>query len=440
MKRPQMVAIIYFLALGLLFWGYQVGRYEAFPYAVIERISAFVAGHSLGADTSVIEKLSNDVGLVPTRFLWPFPAKTPAPETLLDIPGLKPRRELPRVFMAAGVGSSYRAIFGALDFETALWGGVLIGPGGDVLHTWQLSTQHLPGNLDRDEQKNMYGLHLFPDGSVIFSQQESGGGIVKVDKCSNVVWNLEGRFHHTVSPTDKNSFWTFEGGQEDFDHVLAEISVDTGKVLRRIDMANVRLKNTFVHIFNLQRNEDVNDISHGNDIDPLPQSLAGDFPMFNPGDLLISYRTQNLVFVLDPDTLAIKWWRIGPWDRQHDADWEPGGIITVFSNNEKTEREFSDIVAIGPSTYRSELAVDGSEMGFASKINGDQQLTPVGSRIITSSAQGWVFEVDDNKEVIFSFLNVYSERDRKALHLSEAVRLQEGFFDRGFWKTCEKPQ
>ena len=57
-------------------------------------------------------------------------------------------------------------------------------------------------------------------------------------------------------------------------------------------------------------------MTHGNDIDPLPAALAPDFPQFAPDDLVISYATTNLLFVLDPESLKVKWWRVGITDYQ----------------------------------------------------------------------------------------------------------------------------
>lgn len=49
------------------------------------------------------------------------------------------------------------------------------------------------------------------------------------------------------------------------------------------------------------------DITHLNDVKPLPPSMADEYPLFRAGDLLVSIRNLHLVFVYDPATDEIKW-------------------------------------------------------------------------------------------------------------------------------------
>ena len=142
------------------------------------------------------------------------------------------------------------------------------------------------------------------------------------------------------------------------------------------------------------------------------------------------------MFVLDPDDLKIKWWRIGAWDRQHDPDWETDGSIVVFSNNTRTARRHSDIVAIDPVTLQHRVLVNGTDMDFYSSINGQHAATPYGTRMITSTTQGWAFEVDRANNIVFSFVNNYEEDSRDSLNVAEALRFDDDYFSVDFWNQC----
>lgn len=438
MKTTQKIALIYLIAVGFMTWGFVVGEYHVFPYKILREVQDYVKGDSLGKDTSVFDKAVNDLGLQPNRHLREYPANAEKGARFIEVPGLKSRREKPMAFIAADHRAGYRVVFGAFDFTSAFWGGILLSPTGETIHTWKLSTKYLKTSIADDELKVLYGLHLFPDGSIIFTQQEAGGGIVKVDACGNIQWSLEGNYHHTISPTEDGDFWTFAGRQTDFDHKLTRISQETGEIKAVIDMADVRKANPFLHIFNLQSLTGAINISHGNDIEPLSSKLAQQFQGLEAGDLLITYRTQNLVFVLDPDTLKVKWWRIGPWDRPHDADWEINGTVAVFSNNDVTGRRHSDIVAIDPRSFESEVIVDGDKFNFHSRTNGEHQRSDFGTRMITSTNQGWAFEVDQDNKIVFSFINTYDRKKHSSLSLSEAQRLPRDYFDEEFWKQCSE--
>ncbi len=430
------LSLLYLLALALLTGGYGIGRYEVFPSDYIRQVEDFILGHELGTDTNLVEKLANDTGIAPLRFKQSFPARAAIGTRSIAVAGIGSRREAPLVFLADDHRQGYRAVFGVLDYGDTFWGGLLLGPDGQVIHSWKLSAEHLNDVSERNQQ--LYGLHLFPDGSVIFSQQEAAGGLVKVDACSNVVWSRPGSFHHAVSATDDGHFWSFQGRQDDFDHKLVKIAVDSGEIIQTIDMQEARELNEFIHIFDLQKRPgpEKADISHGNDIEALSAEMSKYFPQFASGDLLISYRTQNLVFVLDPDDLKIKWWRIGAWDRQHDPDWETDGSIVVFSNNTRTARRHSDIVAIDPVTLQHRVLVNGTDMDFYSSINGQHAATPYGTRMITSTTQGWAFEVDRANNIVFSFVNNYEEDSRDSLNVAEALRFDDDYFSVDFWNQC----
>ena len=198
-------------------------------------------------------------------------------------------------------------------------------------------------------------------------------------------------------------------------------------------MKNVRAANPNLYIFDLQRTPEVEEAVHANAVEPLPQRLAGAFPGFKAGDLLISYNTTNLLFVIDPETLKVKWWRCGPWDRQHDPHWNADGSISVLSNNmravERGDRSCSDIVTIDPTSLKSAVLLRGDDYGCFTRINGRQHWTDAGTLLITSSTQGRVFEVDRSGRVVFDFINLYDAEKHQTLHTSYACYVGDESFN-----------
>jgi hypothetical protein len=442
MNKIQKIALLYLLVVIVLVYGYSVGRFQVFPYSYVEKYiqdyQKFAAGDVLEKKSSTLSKLKNDFGFSFRRWDYSYPKHAIDGAVAIEHPSFSKRKELPRLYVDENHRDGYRVILGAFDLQKSFWGGILLDSEGKIVHVWNPSTKHLPSEAKEDQLKNLYGLHVFPDGSIIYNMQEHSGGLVKIDACSNVVWNLEGKFHHTVSADDMGYFWSFRGESKAYDQDMVKISVETGKIVDEIHMAAVRSANPDLHIWNLSLfgNTETGHMTHGNDIEPLTPAMAAYFPGFEVGDLLISYAATNLIFILDPDTLKVKWWRVGISDFQHDPDWEADGNIAIFSNNQRADEKFSDIVTIDPETMEHHIAVDGSKLDFYSPANGRHQWTDFGTRYVTSSQQGWAFEVDRTGKIVSSFVNVIDSAEGRALHLSEALRFKKDYFETEFWKKC----
>jgi hypothetical protein len=428
-SKLPLVAGIYLVAMFCFVWGFAVARYKVFPWILVggieADITAFVRG-DVHDDTTITERLLNDANLVPARQIRAFQPSDPTSFREIELTDRRNRRDQPRVWVSPDAPENYRIIAGGFDFEDAFWGAVLLDPAGDVVHRWRMSGEYEGLTDVPDVLLNLYGLGFFPDGSAAYTLQEWAGGLLKVDVCSRVEWILGGPFHHVAAPTeDFSAFWTFGGTQADLHPALLLVDQASGNVLKQIDMAAVERANPDVLIFSLHRNRNTPNATHPNDIEPLPAAIADRYPDFSPGDLLISYHTTNLVFVLDPETLKIKWWYVGSGDGQHDPDWRSDGTITVFNNNYRAEwREAklsSTIVEIDPGQHSHRVIVDGEKYNFYSEFNGHHLVTPDETVLITSSTQGRMFEVDLNTgETVFEFVNAYDWKDGKTLHLSEA--------------------
>jgi hypothetical protein len=169
------------------------------------------------------------------------------------------------------------------------------------------------------------------------------------------------------------------------------------------------------------------DFFHPNDVDVLSAALAPQFPLFEPGDLLLSLREIDLVAVVDADTAKLKWWNVGPWIKQHDPDFLPDGRISVYSNN--TGRGRSDILKIDPKTRAVSSDVHDGKARFYSAEMGSHQYQPNGNVLITVPGEGRVLLLSPTGDLIMEFNNLSSQLPEQNEHVENAAWFPPGYFD-----------
>ena len=165
---------------------------------------------------------------------------------------------------------------------------------------------------------------------------------------------------------------------------------------------------------------------HLNDAEILDHQKASVFPLFEVGDLLLSFRELNLIAILDPDDYILKWWQIGPWYRQHDPDFLDDGTISVYNNN--TGFGNSGIVSVNPQSGVVKTLFKGSKrIPFYSWRRGKHQHLKNGNILITESEAGEVFEVDAGGDLVWQYQNIFDE-SRNGL-INDAIQLPLDFFE-----------
>jgi len=422
----------------VLLAGFGVGLYvhstRAWPYPIVKQIEAWFRGEGF---TTFEQKLANDLDIVPARHLVTVDLKAPGDRVYKSLEGLpiRSRRIAPKYFLSPDAPKAYRVIFGTFDFDDKRYGAVLLGPQGKVKHIWKPSQEDVPWDHRDDANVFPHGFDVGRDGS-IYAAYDNGTSLTKYDYCGNIAWRLQGGFHHSITLGDDGTLWVWGPTLDDPNRndCLVQIDDATGKILKAITLEKVISANPEIDIFGIRQLDEHNRSIwvedgggqwHPNDIDPLPAALASKYPQFKAGDLLVSLRSVDLVFVMDPDTLKVKWWRQGLVRRQHDPDWGQDGTITIFNNN--MHRDHSSIIGIDPKTYKSKVLLDGKKYNFYTHIQGKHQMLPGGGILTTSPQQGRVFEVDRKGKVVFEFLNVYDDQNR-ALSISEAKNLPLDYF------------
>ena len=359
-KAAFLLGCGFLLIVGGFSWGYLAKEMHLFPYKTITEVETnireFVAGHE-SETTTTLEKINNDLGVKPNRYIKNGAPSTEQKYRDLVLEGINSRRDNPRI-LVKGTQPDYRVLAGAFDFDESFWGAILLNKKGELVHSWKLSGEIEGFSSESDVNKNLYGMAVLPDGSIIYTLQERGDGLIKRNFCSGLEWTVPGSFHHTVSPNESFShFWTFEGSQKDVYTKLHYFDAKDGELVKVIDMADVYRANPDLYIFDLTKRGSGKkpDTPHPNDIEVLKPELAPEFQKFESGDLALSYRTTNTVIVINPESLKVKFWYFGAGDGAHDVDFQDDGTITLFNNSWRANwseliPRYSSVVAIDPES------------------------------------------------------------------------------------------
>lgn len=349
---------------------------------------------------------------------------------------------------------------------------------GTVVHAWSLDYfEHFPDPeargcaLEDPLGVDTHGVHVTPRGEVAVNYEYCG--TVKLDQCGEPIWRLPEQTHHSLVPAEAGGYWAL--GRDRWlrsDHpgrleplstnapyptiledTLLRVSED-GEVLEERSIPELMRENGLEAV--LTASEGISfplterltgwEIVHANKATELSSELAAAFPQFSAGDLAISLRGRNLVFVLDPDTGEVKWHQIGPWLRQHDPEFRPDGRLSIFNNNvyitayENEQTILStpfttNIMAVDPESGETEVVfgeAPGQEM--LAVLRGDHELLADDGMLITEFDGGRVLQVDADGEIVWEYVNHYDddfvgEITNASIHPAEYFRTE--------WKTCE---
>jgi hypothetical protein len=405
--------IYFMLSLGMIlfFYGVAVGKYEVFPYRVMRDAKEAAEDWLTDANYKQYAKIR------PEKFIHPARHKGSGVTTYVP-------------------GKAYPGV----TFVTSMWdstnGMDLIAMDGTVLHKWRVSLNEIfpkSTHPERDKQVNdwdvdIHGALLYPNGDVVFNLEYEG--LVKIDKCSRVLWRLPFVTHHSIYEDAEGNLWVPERKLQNqtekrlplidppiFEEFILKVSPG-GEILEQISLLDIFYNSgqealLFANGITVTKKTS-DDILHVNDIKILEKSLAGKFPLFKAGDIMVSMRHLNLIVVIDRSTMKIKWSMTGPYIRQHDPDFLDNGRISVYDNrSDYRDGKIlggSRLLSIDPVTRNVEMVYEGdARNSFFSNIRGKHQYLPNGNIFIVEYNAGRVFEVTPSGEVVWSYINRYDE-------------------------------
>ncbi len=142
---------------------------------------------------------------------------------------------------------------------------------------------------------------------------------------------------------------------------------------------------------------------HLNDVEPFPAGMTPGF--FGPGDVIVSLRNINTVFVFNTETRKIKFVSTGQFGAQHDPDFMDGNRISVFDNlgvlPAASPRQSRILIVTAPEGT-VEVAYEGTAAHpFFTNIMGKSQWLANGNLLITESRRGRAFEVNRKGETVW---------------------------------------
>lgn len=311
----------------------------------------------------------------------------------------------------------------------------LIDMNGQAVHHWKMpSARPWPSNSAARTRGSTQPFHwerchLFPNGDLLAlccSSIPHGYGLAKFDKDSQLLWGYSGNVHHDMDVGEDGRIYLLA---DHFD--MDESDEPTSPIVTHIDEHLVILSSSGQEIDRIpimkafresafgfylpefvpshptvpppsvrSENSQPLDLLHVNSVHVLARNMANNFPLFKPGQVLISLRTPSVIAVLDIETRSIVWAVRGVWQSQHDAQFLDNGRILLFDNLGSLRR--SRVIEYDPNTQAVSWWWGGEQDDRLScVIRGAVQRLTNGNTLVVDSVGCTIYEVTRQKDVVW---------------------------------------
>jgi hypothetical protein len=303
----------------------------------------------------------------------------------------------------------------------------LMDMNGETVHSWfnnEVTIYGLwPDAQDQDiEYTNWRKSCLADNGDLTVVIR--GGGIVRLDKDSNLLWASECiGAHHDLDIDENGNVYALGSNVhvneryssdkcivEDYICVLDSL----GNMVRWISTYDVLANSSFAPV--LRRMENSGDVLHCNAIEYIGPEMLPDYytGLLRPGTVIISHRAIDLVCTVDLEEETVYWAESNFWHLQHQPTVLPDGTILIFDNQGLNEK--STVLQYDPETREVLWNYTGNEEHpFYSKVIGSCQRLPNANTLIIESTMGRAFEVTLEGEIVWEFYNPYRAGDNNEL-------------------------
>jgi hypothetical protein len=313
----------------------------------------------------------------------------------------------------------------------------LVDMRGKLLHQWELPFRkawprppHVRDPLP-DEQVHWFRCHLYPNGDLLALYHAAGDtpygyGLVKLDRHSNLLWAYAGNAHHDLDVAEDGTIYTLahrivREPPRGLEFLPGPLIVDSlvvlspgGRELDSVPILEAFRDSPYALLLFAPPSGPAalppresgavpkGDLVHANSVRVLRRALAPKFPLFKPGQVLISLRERSLLAVLDTRTRSVVWAARGPWKAQHDAEFLPDGRILLYDNvgSDHASRvlEYDPRTQAIPWAYSCENTIP-----FRAQSRGTKQRLPNGNTLVVDPDDWLLLEVTRGKDVVWKY-------------------------------------
>ncbi len=294
----------------------------------------------------------------------------------------------------------------------------LIDMKGNVVHRWHVKTAL------------QSFCRLLPNGNLLYPTRDRSrieqAGIRELDPESNVLWYYHCRVDH--------DYQVLANGNLLIHTITENMCPELGPGLKRhpyfievnregdllwewhgeehlAELRDLLTPPAWRHFLQRVHGQFAFDWAHNNTCQIIPENATyeqekqrGGPIRFQPGNIIFSYRSVDIIGVIDRPTGEIVWaWGPGELDGQHKPHMLPNGNILIFDNG--TLRGYSRVIELNPLTEQVEweYTAEPKESFLSKYISGAQRL-PNGNTLICEGGKHHLFEVTPDKEVVWDFV------------------------------------
>jgi hypothetical protein len=139
---------------------------------------------------------------------------------------------------------------------------------------------------------------------------------------------------------------------------------------------------------------------HANSVKVLGRARAAKFPLFQPGQVLLSLRNLDMLAVADTHRRSVAWAARGVWRIQHDPEFLENGHLLLYDNSGSVKGcrvlEYDPVTQAVPWAYQNENATP-----FSALYRGMKQRLPKGNTLVVDPDNGRILEVTAGKELVW---------------------------------------